>query len=291
MKHLPDDINVELLLNYFPPGQCRVAFQGMHKRNSYGDIIEQEERPDKTMRLTLGRKSLYNALPEYLFHPIDRFSNLPEQEKKERFAEEYAKQEQEKDLAHRFFYPADLLLLAMRMELRKRINRYVETNSVLINILADNLSEEQRSNRFIRQVLPMLPHCKDIRGNLTLLTFLLRKVFMEERLKLDVQTKTECTKDNHPRYALCVGDELGECYAGNQFDEQTIAFNLHCWDDEWNDTHFKETLQEIDQFRSFIQDFFLSVEEILVFDISTNNDSIILSDETHYNYLNYNSNL
>ena len=93
---LPPDINAELLLNYFPEGKFRISFQGLHKRNSYRDIIEVEDMVDKeAVHATLGRMSIYNSLPEYMFHPIDRFDNLPVNNESEAFHDEVDKQEQE----------------------------------------------------------------------------------------------------------------------------------------------------------------------------------------------------
>ena len=74
---LPGDINAELLLSYYPKGRCKVCLKGLHKRNTYQDIIEMTPFDDNSFLLTVGRNSLYNALPEYMFHPIDRFDNLP----------------------------------------------------------------------------------------------------------------------------------------------------------------------------------------------------------------------
>lgn len=184
-KNLPDDINVELLLAYFPEGSIKVAFKGLHKRNSYNDIVDIEERHDGTYLFCIGRNSLYNSLPEFMFHPVDRFNNIPKSQEKEQFAEEYQKQEQEKENAYRFFAPVDLLLLRLRCMVREHLNEYVEQNKVLIDIICDNLSEEQKSNRFIKQALNFIPSCKNIRGDKTLLTFMLRKIFMEEGLKIE----------------------------------------------------------------------------------------------------------
>ena len=113
LKNIPEDINVELLLSYFPEGSCKVAFKGLHKRNSYKDIIETEEKSNGTFVFGIGRNSLYNSLPEFIFHPIDRFDNLPKAEEKERFAEEYQEQEQEIENAYKFFAPIDLFLLRL----------------------------------------------------------------------------------------------------------------------------------------------------------------------------------
>ena len=64
---LPSDINAELLLNYYPPGKFRVSLQGLHKRNSYRDVIELEEMVNMdAIHATLGRMSIYNSYQEYV---------------------------------------------------------------------------------------------------------------------------------------------------------------------------------------------------------------------------------
>ena len=93
-QFLPPDINVELLLSYYSEGDCRVALKGLHKRNTYGDIIDVEDKSG-FMDVTVGRLSLYNSLPEFMFHPTDRFDNLPKYEEKERFQKEIDKQDEE----------------------------------------------------------------------------------------------------------------------------------------------------------------------------------------------------
>ena len=83
-SNLPSDINVELLLPYYPLGKFKVALKGLHKRNTYNDIIETEIIDDDIMHVGVGRNSIYNSLPEYVFHPSDRFDNIPAYQEKER---------------------------------------------------------------------------------------------------------------------------------------------------------------------------------------------------------------
>ena len=59
----PSDINAEAFLGCFPRGTCRVAFQGLHKRNSYNDIVELEPIDEDHFKMYIGRQSLYNSLP------------------------------------------------------------------------------------------------------------------------------------------------------------------------------------------------------------------------------------
>ena len=183
---LPGDINAELLLSYYPKGTCKVCLKGLHKRNTYQDIIEMTPHDDNSFLLTVGRNSLYNALPEYMFHPIDRFDNLPKYEEKERFQQQLDEQHEEIENAYRFFAPIDTLLIWLRTEVRQRLEQYAKEDIIIQQIIGDRLTDEQRSNRFIRQILPFLPHCKNIRGDKTLLTLILRKIFMEEGLAIDI---------------------------------------------------------------------------------------------------------
>lgn len=290
-RNIPEDINVELLLSYFPEGSCKVALKGLHKRNSYNDIIDIEEKRDGSLLLGIGRNSLYNSLPEFMFHPIDRFDNIPKIEERERLAEEYQKQEKEKENAYRFFAPIDLLLLQLRVKVRDSLSIYYQSNKVLIDIIGDELTDEQTENCFIRQTLKYLPLCKNIRGNKTLLTFMLCKIFMEEGLKIDVTRKTTTFTDKAPRYSDGLDSAIGESYVGNVFDEESTLYDIHYWSEDDCNENFMKFVEDVEQYRLFLQDNFLSIEDTLHFNICKDDALLRLSDDIIFNYLNYNTNL
>ena len=289
-ENVPQDIDAEVLLGFFPQDTFRVKFCGLHKRNAYYDILEIEKEQDKFL-LHLGRNSLYNSLPEFLFHSIDRFDNIPEKEKKQRFSEEYAKQEKEKEQAYKFFSPIDTLLFQLRLEVRERLNKYVESNTVIQDILLDKLTAEQRENRFIKRTTPYMSSCKTIRGNRTLITLLLRKVLAEEGLKINVKSKQTEFTDEEPRYGNSEGCEIGDVYVGNTYSESVITYSISYWSDEDCNEDFLPLVNDLEVFRQFVQDYFISVDSVLVFDISKNSSPLRISDTTLYNYLNYNTNI
>lgn len=289
-ENIPQDINAEVLLGFFPQDTFRVKFCGLHKRNAYNDILEIEKEQEKFL-LHLGRNSLYNSLPEFLFHSIDRFDNIPEREKKQRFSEEYAKQEKEKEQAYKFFSPIDTLLFQLRLEVRERLNKYVESNTLIQDILLDKLTAEQRENRFIKRTTPYISSCKTIRGNRTLITLLLRKVLAEEGLKINVKSKQTEFTDEEPRYGNSEGCEIGDVYVGNTFSESVITYSISYWSDEDCDEDFLTFVNDLEVFRKFVQDYFISVDSILVFDVSKDTSPLRISDTTLYNYLNYNTNI
>lgn len=290
-KNIPDDINIELLLSLFPEGQCKVSFTGTHKRNAYCDLMGLEELPDNNLLLHVGRSSLYNTLPELLFHPIDRFDCLSPSSDKEKYDAEYEAQEQEKDQAHRFFEPIDLMLLRLRMMVRERLEEYTKTDKVMIDVLGDELTEAQKSNRFVRKSLPFLPFCKMIRGNKTYLTLMLRKVLMEEGLAMTVCEQKHTFTDAHPRYNVQLGLDSSDLYLGNSYDDRATTYTIHYWPEAECKESFHQFLEELETFRSFVQDYYIAVEGILRFELSCDVDSLRLSDDTTYNYMNYNMNL
>ena len=288
---LPGDINAEILLSYYPKGACKVSLKGLHKRNTYQDIIEMTSHDDDSFLLTIGRNSLYNVLPEYMFHPIDRFDNLPKYEEKERFEEQLDQQHEEMENAYRFFAPIDTLLIWLRTEVRERVEKYATEDIVMQQIIGDRLSEQQRSNRFIRKLLPFLPLCKTIRGNKTLLVFLLRKIFMEEGMTIEVCFEEKTMTDEQPRYQDGLDMEIGNGYVGNTFSELVTTYIIHYWSDDECDSHFMQFTREVEELRLFLMDYFLSVEEKLHFDISHDEPALRLGDDIFYNYLNYNTNI
>ena len=292
IKYLPNDINIEDILSYLPKESYRVSVNGLHKRNSYKDIINYEETPDGKTEFHVGRNGLYNSLPEYMFHPINRFDNIPERERKERFAEEYAKQELEKENAHKFFSPIDVLLLDLKTKVKEKINQLSSDNIFIQNIIGDTLTEKEKSNRFIQRTIPFLPNCKRIRGNKTLITFMLRKVLFEEGLSLNKENIVSEIHDKEPQYNSKIEDfQLNSMYLGNEFSENIMTFTINYWSDEECSEHFNLFLEELETYRLFIKDYFFSIEDELCFHINSDYPTLRLADDIIYNYLNYNTNL
>jgi len=292
IKYLPDDINIEDVLSYLPKDSYRISISGLHKRNSYKDIISYEETSDGKTEFHVGRNGLYNSLPEYMFHHINIFDNIPERERKEKFAEEYAKQELEKENAHKFFSPIDVLLLDIKTKVKDKINQLTSDNIIIQDIIGDTLTENEKSNRFIKRTIPFLPNCKRIRGNRTLITLMLRKVLFEEGLSLKKGNIVSEQLDKEPQYNNTIEDyQIESLYLGNKFSENITTYTINYWSDEECSENFNLFLEELETYRQFIKDYFLSIEDDLCFHICSDYPTLRLSDNIIYNYLNYNTNL
>lgn len=298
---LPEDINIEVLLACLPEKSYRLKMGGMHHRNVTHDVLSFEKEHDGAYAFTVGRSSLYDMMPEVMFHPIDRFKGIVGDNQEKAFKEELARQEEEITQAQRFFAPFDVLLLKLRTEVREEVRQKTEGNQALIDVLFDpiqndvlckSIHPEWRSNRFIRSTLMFVPHAKRIRGNNTFLSLMLRKIFFNE--SLNVKVKIECCtlEDKIPRYQHRLDGKLGEGFVGTQYEDVVPKVTMIFWLDKECREGFNTFLDELETFRRFVQYCFVSLEQQLVFDVSTIVRKLFLSDDKeHYHYLGYNTNL
>ena len=110
-------------------------------------------------------------------------------------------------------------------------------------------------------------------------------------LNIDIHRKTMAYTDGEPRYDYRLDNVLGTTYVGNEFNEDTTIYDIHYWSEDDCDEYFLNFIEDIKLFQVFIQDYFLSVEETLHFEIYKNESPLRLSDDIYYNYLNFNTNL
>lgn len=294
--HIPSDLKAELLLQYFPLGSFKVELEGLHSRNAYNDILRiglgRKDVDYGKPVISLTRRSIYHSLPEYLFHKPDRFARLMND--KEGFTNELKRQEDEKENALTFFAPIDLMLLMLSADSSGKCREYVEENKVLIDIITDEMPEQQKNNPFIRKSLPFLPFCKSIRGDKTLISLMLRKVLTDESISITLKQQPTVNHDPCPRYNDSLGAELGNGFLGNVYDETVTTFYIHYWDSDRCDDTFLGFISQMDEYRRFVQDYFMSVEQMLVFDITNDTDELILGrkdEENTCTYLAHNTNI
>lgn len=286
LSHLPDGIKAEVLLDFLKDEEVQLQLAGVHNRTAHHDLGEMEQSPNGQIRLSLARKGIYDMLPEYCFHPYDRFNSLHN----EVFSEELERQQKEIEDARDFFEPVDLFLMALRQDVFRSQVEFASSNRVLLGLLADNLTKEQKSNRFICESLRFLPYVRYIRGDRTMITWMLRKVFEKEGLVLRLEDGEHLHSDPEPRYDESLGASLEGTFLGNEFYEKNPRYQLVYWPSVC-DKDFLALVKEVDQYVDFLKDYFFSIEDDLSIEVTCIDDPVRLSDEQAFQYLNYNTNL
>lgn len=288
---LPADLKAEAFVNYLEASPLRIELCGMHKRNAYEDILSVNDE-DGVLRICLSRQGLYDILPEALFHPVDRFENIPANEYKERFAEECELQQIEETNARRYFAAYDDLLFALDCELDRIKQVYYSTNEVLVEIIIDNMPDEYRRNRFVKKLMPYLPQCRKLRGDRTLITLMLRKTLKDEGIKLEIHNNNRFHKDIQPLYNTELDSPLDHtCYLGNEYYESVTEYIVRYWDQDECNESFLLFVDDIRVLENFVNDYFASIESSIKFIVESESLSVRLSDDKYFNYLDYNTNI
>lgn len=293
MVSVPLDIKAETLLSYLPNDKRTIELRGSHKRNAYEDIADINVDERGLFNIGISRNSIYDILPECMFHPIDRFDNIPANEYKERFKEECDQQQIEEDNARKYFQPFDKVL----MELSSIITESKDNKTysqILENVICDSLSEIYRNNRFVKKAKTYMPLCRKIRGNKSLLSLMVRHVLFDEYIKIHDSIQQRLIKDAKPRYNSRLDDEVyadDELYLGNEFDEDTIVYEIHYWNEDECGQDFLSFVNDMKVFEEFLNDYFMGIEGSIKFNISATTLPVRLSDDIFHTFLDYNTNI
>lgn len=290
--NIPSDIRAEIVSTYFDIANAEISFLGSHKRNAYEDILTFSQFDD-IVKIELSRQGLYDILPEALFHPIDRFNNIPANEYKERLTEEIEQQHIEESNARNFFSIYDKFIFGLSSIVSQLKQSEYGDNRILSDIICDSIHDKYKSNRFVNRALEFVPRCHSIRGNVSMITLMLRKILSEERLELVRNNSQWSFEDNQPRYNCNIQDDDSpiDLYLGNHYEDNVISYEIQYWNEDFCNNSFLNFVDEIKVFEDFINDFFMGVDILIHFNISTYTLPVRLSDDICYNYLNFNTNL
>ena len=287
MHNIPLDIKAETLLAYLSKNKRAIDLKGSHNRNAYEDISAINEEESGIINVSIARNGIYDILPESLFHPIDRFDNIPANEYKERFKEECEQQQIEEDNARKFFKPFDNIIMELNTIVYNLKNDIYDSN-ILKEILCDKLPGRYRRNRFIKKTIEYIPICRNIRGNKSLILLMLRHTLLDEHIRISEFRNQASMQDIQPRYNYQLVDSASsddDYFLGNEFDEDITTYNIQYWSD------FLVFIEEMNVFEDFLNEYFIGIETCIKFNITKMSLPVRLSDEVFYTYLDYNTNI
>lgn len=293
MHIIPLDIKAETLLAYLPKDKRSIEIKGSHNRNAYEDIAAINEDESGIINVAIARNGIYDILPESLFHPIDRFDNIPANEYKERFKEECEQQQIEEDNARKFFKPFDNIIMELNTIVYNLKNDISDSN-ILKDILCDKLSEKYLKNRFIKKAIEYIPICRNIRGNKSLLLLMLRHTLLDEHIRISEFRNQTSMQDSQPRYNYQLNDSVSsddDYFLGNEFDEDITIYNILYWNEDECREKFLTFVDEMNAFEDFLNEYFMGIGTFIKFNITTISLPVRLSDEVFYTYLDYNTNI
>lgn len=169
------EIKAETLISQMDvKGDIDVRMEGVFSRNYSNDLINITNEVDKTL-LELSRDGIFHLLPEGLFFEENRVKNILKSD----FKNKYKQFKEEKENIELFFRPFDSAYFNLSLELEKELNAITEKgNNIFIEDFLDS------DNAYISKVRTILPFVCYLKGNLELLTDVLKNIFSVEKIEI-----------------------------------------------------------------------------------------------------------
>lgn len=167
--------NTGALTEVSTPVQYSFEFNGMHNRTAKGDELTlsvSSTARRTSIKYRLKRDSIYHILPEYLFHPLDRYADTDGD--KEEFLKKRADQQKIEEDAKQYFYPYDRILNDLRVRFQSHLNESVLDNEAFIIDFLTEGDGVNKENPFIRRFLPFILCLREHRGSAALVNLALK---------------------------------------------------------------------------------------------------------------------
>ncbi len=271
---------------------ARFHLKGCHERTSSGDeLLLSFRRKQKyaEIRFQLKRDSLYHILPEYLFHPLDRYAGSEGDQ--EEFEKRYQEQKETEKKALAYFLPYDTVFQQLRIRFQDYLDAHILTND---RFAADFLTagyDIPKDNDYIRRAYPFIPWMRCYRGHLQVLRLIL-VLALGRQTSIDPSEGQVKKTPISPACHTTLDGSLSDLYCGNDYDEEIYILHITLSRPILSGAQIARETAMVDQFARFFQTWFLAVEQTLHIKFGDwQHPPILASGPRHELFLNYNTQL
>lgn len=276
------------------PLSNRYVYKGVHERTAKGDDLLmslQTSTKKVTVRYLLKRDSLYHILPEYLFHPLDRYTACDGDE--EAFRKCRKEQKEMEENALHYFYPCDKVLQEERTYFQSFLNdRILRNNTFIVDFITEG-HRVNRTNRFIHRVLPCIQWLRAYRGVERAVEVALRFAFSNciaqyKVSRIEVKIPIDTTACH-----CCLNETIDDLFCGNTYTEGKESVCLSYQTPIKSQKQIEILQRDMDEFREFFQSWFLGLHQHLKITFGDYKKAAVMYVGTSDNdlYLNYNTQL
>ena len=175
-----DGIKAETLISLMEVKEnVDVHMCGIFSRNYSADLISFSNEGEQ-LAVELSRDGIFHLLPEGLFFKENTIKNISKVD----FKTDYIQFVKEKEQIKLFFKPFDTVGFNLSLELENILNDITEKgNEIFIHEFLDDM-EMDLSNVYISRIKHIVPFIGHLRGNLKLLTELLKNILSVRKIEL-----------------------------------------------------------------------------------------------------------
>lgn len=270
------------------------VYKGVHERTAKGDdlvVALQPSAKKTTVRYLLKRDSLYHILPEYLFHPLDRYANCDGDEEEFRKCRKAQKEMEENAL--RYFYPCDKVLQEERSSFQSFLNdRVLRNNTFIVDFITEG-HRVNRKNRFINNVYPCIKWLRAYRGVKRVIEVALRFAFGNSIAKYEVKFEEVRIPMDSKTCHYYLNETIDDLFCGNSYTDKGECICLAYQTLIMSQRQIEILQRDMDEFREFFQLWFLGLHQHLIITFGDYKKAAVMWVGTSDNdlYLNYNTQL
>lgn len=275
-----------------PDMVTRFYLEGLHERTSSGDellLSFRRKQKKSQLRFRLKRDSLYHILPEYLFHPLDRYAGCEGDQ--EEFEKRYQEQKRTEKKALAYFLPYDTVFQQLRIRFQDYLDNHIlNDNTFLADFVTKGFSIA-KENDYIRVAYRFIPWMRHYRGNLQVLRIILTLTLGNETVISQINGLPKKTKISAACHTTLDGT-LSDLYCGEEYPDELYLIHLQLSRPILSRRQIAEEENKLAQFTDFFQAWFLAVEQTLLIEFGDRRQRPILaSGYRNELFLNYNTQL
>lgn len=267
-------------------------FNGVHDRTAKGDnllISASTSTKRHQLKYSLKRDSLYHILPEYLFHPLDRYADT-DGDKEEFVKRRKAQKEIEAD-ALEYFYPFDKEFQILRRSFQQKLNNEILNNRLFIVDFITEGYKIDKNNPFIKGAYPCIIWLRNNRGVKKLLEVAIKYAFRDSLNSYNMVLDEQSSEIDSGTCHITLDGEIDELFCGLQYFYTEETINVKYQTEIVSESQIQKLKSEIYTFEEFFKEWFLTQNQTIsvefgdynkhpIMNVGTSNDDLFLGYNT-----------
>lgn len=269
-------------------------FNGVHERTAKGDnllISASTSTKRHQLKYSLKKDSLYHILPEYLFHPLDRYADT-DGDKEEFVKRRKAQKEIEID-ALEYFYPFDKSFQVLRTTFQQKLNNEILSNNLFIVDFITEGYDINKDNPFIRGVYPCIIWLRNNRGVKKLLEVAIKYAFYDSLNSYNLESEEQSSEIDSDSCHITLDGEIDNLFCGSRYYYLEERINVKYQVEIISENQIQELTSEITEFEKFFKAWFLTQNQAIIITFGDYNKQPIMNVGTSSDdlFLGYNTQL
>lgn len=268
------------------------VFNGVHERTAKGDnvvVSASTSAKRHQLKYSLKRDSLYHILPEYLFHPLDRYADT-DGDKEEFVKRRKAQKEIEAD-ALEYFYPFDKSFQQIRSLFQHKLNNEILNNNLFI---VDFITEGygiNKNNQFIKNAYPCILLLRNNRGVSRLLQMAIEHAFCDSINSYALISEEASSQIDFDACHTTLDGEIDDLFCGPDYFYLEETINVEYQTEIVSEKQIENLKSSITEFEEFFKSWFLTQNQTInvrfgdyskqpMMNVGTANDGLFLGYNT-----------